>query len=552
MFIGFARYGCFTGFSTYEARRVGRQGQRSQEWDSRAARNDEGRSPAKQQYGSTADRGGRDDGRRRRRQAFGATEDRCARSRTAGLCDIDVRMDSYTNNLIQFSKDANMKIYPSNQSNQQITVGIGNSANGPNLLQKLQDVLRHLLRSPRTKLVGGLVCLFVVSIGTTLTLVTPRQPLEPRNVVPEETGDGAIKEDTDGDGVPDADVGDPHTSDTTSTTGSRSGQSDGGSNSTDGQSDDAANTSSPAEGSTSEDGSPSGGSSGANCMGSQHTPGGPDSFGGCWPGAHNTGIPSGTVLDSYTGCSGDTTVITTDGTVIDAKTVNCTVVVRAADVVIKRSKINGAISLDTDLVGSSAWSFRLEDSEVDSTPDGPQQVTSISNGNFIILRSEITGGSQSVACTHDCEVRDSWLHGQEIPDDVDWHLSAIRLSQRSTAVHNTLSCDVAPNAVDGGCSANQTGYPDFEPTKNWLMERNLLIGNSGVAYCSYGGAAQGKPYSGDPENATHIVYRDNVYQRGPTNTCGAFGPITTFDSSRTGNIWTNNRWDDGSEVPAVN
>src|SRR6266545_397322 len=244
-----------------------------------------------------------------------------------------------------------------------------------------------------------------------------------------------------------------------------------------------------------------------------------------FPDANCTGVPAGTVLGTYSGpCT-----ITTPNTIIDAKTINCDVTIAANNVTIKRSKVNGAIDS-----GGAAYHFEVIDSEVDGTPGGPQQITSIGGQNFLLLRVEVTGGSRSVLCEHDCEVRDSWLHGQEMPDNVDWHLSAVRLSQRSRVIHNTLSCDKAPNNVDGGCSANQTGYPDFEITKDWLMEKNLLKGNPGVAYCSYGGAAMGKPYSNDPNNATYVVYKDNVFERGPTGHCGAYGPITTFDSTRIG------------------
>jgi len=70
-----------------------------------------------------------------------------------------------------------------------------------------------------------------------------------------------------------------------------------------------------------------------------------------WPGPNNTGVPAGTKLSTYTGpCT-----IQKANTVIDAKTLNCDLTILAANVTVKRSKINGLVFLDTDRAGSSNW-----------------------------------------------------------------------------------------------------------------------------------------------------------------------------------------------------
>jgi hypothetical protein len=43
-----------------------------------------------------------------------------------------------------------------------------------------------------------------------------------------------------------------------------------------------------------------------------------------------------------------------------------------------------------------------------------------------------------------------------------------------------------------------------------------------------------------------------VWQRGSNGKCGTYGPITAFDASRTGNEWTNNKFDDGAVVRPAN
>jgi hypothetical protein len=84
-----------------------------------------------------------------------------------------------------------------------------------------------------------------------------------------------------------------------------------------------------------------------------------------WPSASNTGVPAGTSLTAYDGpCQ-----ITEDNTVIDSKTVNCGtdgLSVRAANLVIRNSKVNGVIRLDTDRAGAKGWSMTVRFSEVDA------------------------------------------------------------------------------------------------------------------------------------------------------------------------------------------
>jgi hypothetical protein len=260
---------------------------------------------------------------------------------------------------------------------------------------------------------------------------------------------------------------------------------------------------------------------------------------GAFPSASNTGVPAGVALSTYTGpCT-----ITTSGTVIDGKTVNCDLSIRAQGVVIKNTKVNGAIST----ADGSQYSFTLTDSTVDANPGGIRLVTAIGADNFTLLRTEVMGGNRAVYCRRNCEVRDSWIHGIEVLDT--WHASGIRASQGSRIIHNTITCDAQPTPQDGGCSANLTMYGDFEAVQDVRVEGNLFLANNGAAFCSYGGSSQGKPYS---SGAANIVFTNNVFQRGTSRKCAAYGPITSFDSSRPGNQWTNNKYDDGAIVPPEN
>lgn len=265
-----------------------------------------------------------------------------------------------------------------------------------------------------------------------------------------------------------------------------------------------------------------------------------------FPGPDDTGVPSGTELTDYTGpCS-----IMKDGTVIDAQRVNCSLVIFAKDVVISRSRILGQVVLDTDRPGSSSWSATLVDSEVDA---GMVHVAAVSAGNMTILRADIQGGQTSVQCGElavFCTVRDSWLHGQRMPPDADWHLGGF-LSNGGTNVeltHNTVICEPLPSTVGGGCTGDINLLGDFAVVSHVTIVGNLLGANVGNSYCTYGGDAASKKFP----HGNNIVYRDNVFERGTNGKCGGYGPVSSFNTNGPGNVWLNNTWDDGTPVIPAN
>lgn len=253
-----------------------------------------------------------------------------------------------------------------------------------------------------------------------------------------------------------------------------------------------------------------------------------------WPDATNTGVPTGTTLTNYSGPM----VITVPNTVIDAKKITGDLTINAANVQITRSRIVGrVITPDT----SNTYSVTLSDSEVQAGSDATQ--TAVANVHFKIYRSEITGGNRGVYCSIDCLVQDSWIHGTIVPTNSSAHASGMRASQSTTYRHNRIHCEAIANSNGGGCSADLTMYGDFDPVQNVLIENNLFEADGSSGYCAYGGSSSGKPYS---NSANNIVYKDNVFQRGTSGRCGQYGAIVSFDSTRPGNVWTNNRWDDGS------
>ena len=267
---------------------------------------------------------------------------------------------------------------------------------------------------------------------------------------------------------------------------------------------------------------------------------------GGFPNASNTGVPAGTALSDYRGSC----TITADGTVIDAMTVTCNLDIRAANVMIKRSKINGRVILDTDIAGSSRWSYTLQDSEVNG---GVAQLPAVSYGNMSVIRSNVYGGETAVQCGEKasfCTVRDSWLHGQNIPAGANWHLGGF-LSNGGTNVllqHNSVICDAAPTGSDGGCTGDINLFGDFAVVSHVSVLNNLMGANTGSAYCTFGGDVSNKPFP----HANNVVYQDNVFVRGSNSKCGTYGPVSNFNVNGPGNKWINNTWQDGTPVqPAM-
>jgi hypothetical protein len=309
-------------------------------------------------------------------------------------------------------------------------------------------------------------------------------------------------------------------------------------------------------------------------------PDGPDPWGGCFPGPSNTGVPTGTVLTLWTGgCN-----ITTPGLVIDSKIINCpswsstasgacrdnTVCmhINAANVTIRNSWINGAVWIDDPAI---AGSFAVTDStfdigSVDSTNTQENNApTGIGKSHFVATRVETFRGGRGIWCEYDCTVQDSYVH-EAVSDPGGYtHESGIRQGSGGPGsgyaaqffTHNTLQCqahdiDNPPHTDSAGCSADMSGYGDFDFIQYNTVSRNLFMRSTGGT-CAYGGNSSGRSF----QNGTHNVWTENIFQRGEANRggsgplghCGyAFG-IADFNPALTGNVFdSTNKWDDGSTV----
>lgn len=252
---------------------------------------------------------------------------------------------------------------------------------------------------------------------------------------------------------------------------------------------------------------------------------------GAWPNADNTGVPAGTALTPYTGPS----TVTTPGTVIDAKEIRGGLDIRAQDVTVSRSSITGTVTV------AEGASLSISDTDIDA---GDREGTGLEAHNYTAVRVHVVGGNRSMYCANNCSIRDSYVHGQMTDETGVFHESGIRMEQNTTLIHNTIGCDAPTIPPDAGCSAGLTGYGDFAPVRDNLIQGNLFLPSTGGA-CAYGGSSGGKPYSDD---ASNIRFIDNVFSRGRNGKCGYYFPVTDFDRNAPGNVWSGNVWDNGGTV----
>ena len=104
--------------------------------------------------------------------------------------------------------------------------------------------------------------------------------------------------------------------------------------------------------------------------------------------------------------------ITTPGTLIEFKVVNCGLDIATSGVVVRNSLVNGSIdSFDaTD-------SVTVEDSTMDAGPvNGSTNsgARAIMDQHFDLLRVEAIRGVSGGRCNDDCVIRDSWFHVRRI------------------------------------------------------------------------------------------------------------------------------------------
>ncbi|HTC70655.1 MAG TPA: hypothetical protein VK662_13885 [Acidothermaceae bacterium] len=123
------------------------------------------------------------------------------------------------------------------------------------------------------------------------------------------------------------------------------------------------------------------------------------------PGPTNTGVPAGTKLTVH---NGDLTV-TTPGQVIDSLDIKGVLTIRASNVVVKRSLIEGHEGSDSVVI-SSGTGILLQDDEVTVISPSPAS-DDMSVQNATLDRLNIHGGVDGMKLGANSTVEASWIHG---------------------------------------------------------------------------------------------------------------------------------------------
>ena len=243
-----------------------------------------------------------------------------------------------------------------------------------------------------------------------------------------------------------------------------------------------------------------------------------------WPNAATTGVPAGKVLQR----TGDV-VVTTPGTVLDGLDMGC-LTVRAANVVVRNSKVTCADARLQAVALQDARGFVMEDSEIDGA-NGTAEVA-IGWSGYTLRRVEVRGTQDGPRLGSDVTIEDSWVHG--LVRDPDVHTDALQSTsgERIVVRHNTLD-PRTPGVDDFLNAAVQLGTETgAKKLRNAVFERNYFNGGTYSVNVSCTADVDGS-----------VVFRDNRFGHG-----GKYGAVIAPAGVKlSGNTWS----DTATAVPVA-
>lgn len=253
-----------------------------------------------------------------------------------------------------------------------------------------------------------------------------------------------------------------------------------------------------------------------------------------FPNSTNTGVPAGTVLHT-TGCPSTITVSGTYDKCQFASGVN----VRANNVRITNSMINGYVNAgdgqQTGLVISdSEINCNCQANGSNGTPPA------IGDSNYTLLRVNVHNSGHGASVKDNVVIQDSWIHGLGGTNDA--HKDGIYSGDGSNVqlLHNNIECDAGD-----GCTSAIGILTDFSTIFNWKIDGNLLNTSSG-SYCLYGSGGPQKPFG-----SHDITVTNNTFGQKYHSGCGFYGPVTYYDTTKPGMVWSNNKLENGTTVNPV-
>ncbi len=245
-----------------------------------------------------------------------------------------------------------------------------------------------------------------------------------------------------------------------------------------------------------------------------------------YPNADTTGVPTGTVLTAYSGPSN----VSTNGTVIDSKTITTGLVITGDNITIRKCLIRATgffWNVLNDYDGGT--NLLIEDCEIDSL-DNTTGDSAINCANTTVRRCDIHSAIDGMKVGTNVTIEDSYIHDLTVFGDS--HNDAIQCLGTTglTIRHNTIICPA------GGTSAILLSTGSASDMRNILINDNLLAGG---AYTVYGGYQSGVDVL---SRVSNISITNNQFSTQIYANSGAFGPLTSRDSPV---VVSGNTWHDG-------
>jgi hypothetical protein len=247
-----------------------------------------------------------------------------------------------------------------------------------------------------------------------------------------------------------------------------------------------------------------------------------------FPNASTAGVPAGRSLVASGGIE-----VSRDGTVIDGKDVTGDIDVQADNVVIRNTRVNGSGDWGI-IIRSGATNLTIEN--VTIRPSGSQAVqTGILNqgGMITVRRTDISGISDGITTSQGL-IEDSYLHDPrnlngdhtDMIQSLDGPGSGMSLIIR----HNTI---INTNSQTSAIAL----FQDYGVQHDVLIEYNFLAGGG---YTLYAGDGDHTPWN--------IKILNNTFSKRVFRDGGSYGAVAYWSASGSGNVWSGNVWEDGTEL----
>ena len=256
-----------------------------------------------------------------------------------------------------------------------------------------------------------------------------------------------------------------------------------------------------------------------------------------WPGPNTTGVPGGTSLTPISGIY----TVTVDGTTVQNLDITGSLSIQASNVLVRNCRIRGTVDYHVVLQTAGHSNITIQNCEVDGQ--------GIVQYGIALQDDAVVQGCKIVNCVDGCThfgnsstIEDNYIQvtmrvpgppDPDHPDGIDYNGGGtgpyVWRHNRIVGYPNATSCIGM--------------YPDFGACTDILVENNLL---SGGGFSIYGGESSSLA-SGSIPSFIRIIGNRWLDDKFP-GTGGEFGPFAYFNVHRTGNVWSDNRFYNTTEL----